>query len=49
VTFSDAVVVDDGGSPQLLLATGAISRPATFYAGNGTSTLTFRSTVEVLK
>ncbi|CAM9547550.1 unnamed protein product, partial [Laminaria digitata] len=46
VTFSGDVIVDDGGSPLLLLETGTTDSPATFYTGNGTSVLTFRSTVQ---
>lgn len=45
--FSGDVIVDEDGSPQLLLETGAEDRAATFYTGNGTSVLTFRSTVQV--
>ncbi len=47
VVFSIDVIVDEDGSPELLLETGAEDRAATFYTGNGTSTLTFRSTVQV--
>lgn len=47
VGFSIDVIVDEDGSPQLLLETGTEDRAATFYAGNGTSVLTFRSTVQV--
>lgn len=47
VEFSIDVIVDEGGSPQLLLETGTEDRAATFYTGNGTSVLTFRSTVQV--
>ncbi|CAM9998664.1 unnamed protein product, partial [Ectocarpus sp. 8 AP-2014] len=47
VEFSGDVIVDEDGSPQLLLETGAEDRSATFYTGNGTSVLTFRSTVQV--
>lgn len=47
VTFSDDVIVDEKGSPLLLLETGTTDSPATFYTGNGTSVLTFRSTIQV--
>ena len=41
------MIVDDGGSPLVLLETGTTDTPGTFYTGNGTSVLTFRSTVQV--
>lgn len=47
VAFSDDVIVDEKGSPLLLLETGTTDSPATFYTGNGTSVLTFRSTIQV--
>lgn len=47
VTFSGDVIVDENGSPQLLLETGTEDSAATFYTGNETSVLTFRSTVKV--
>lgn len=47
VGFSQAVIVDSSGSPELLLETGMTDRVATFYTGNGTSVLTFRSTIQV--
>ncbi|CAN0022502.1 unnamed protein product, partial [Hapterophycus canaliculatus] len=46
VTFSGDVIVDENGSPQLLLETGAENNAATFYTGNETSVLTFRSTIK---
>lgn len=47
VEFSIDVIVDEDGSPRLLLETGTEDSAATFYTGNGTSVLTFRSTVQV--
>ncbi|WP_415409204.1 FG-GAP-like repeat-containing protein [Synechococcus sp. A10-1-5-9] len=47
VTFSEAVVVDTtGGTPTLQLETGTIDRKAIFVSGSGSSTLTFRYTVQ---
>gem|GEM_PF-2952869 len=44
VTFSENVAV--GGSPQLLLNTGAHNEAATYQSGNGTNKLTFAYTVQ---
>ncbi|WP_415409633.1 beta strand repeat-containing protein [Synechococcus sp. A10-1-5-9] len=47
VSFSEAVVVDTtGGTPTLQLETGPIDRKAIFESGSGSSTLTFRYTVQ---
>jgi len=47
VTFDQAVTVDTtGGTPTLLLETGAVDRNATYISGSGTNTLTFRYTVQ---
>ncbi|WP_415409652.1 FG-GAP-like repeat-containing protein [Synechococcus sp. A10-1-5-9] len=47
VSFSEAVVVDtSGGTPTLQLETGTIDRKAIFESGSGSSTLTFRYTVQ---
>ncbi|CDF84448.1 hypothetical protein PKB_3101 [Pseudomonas knackmussii B13] len=47
VTFDQAVNVDtSGGSPTLLLETGATDRTATYQSGNGTNTLIFTYTVQ---
>ncbi|QOT80597.1 hypothetical protein F7R26_024500 [Cupriavidus basilensis] len=47
VTFDQAVTVDTtGGTPTLLLETGAVDRNATYFSGSGTNTLTFRYTVQ---
>lgn len=47
VTFSREVVVNTaGGTPSILLETGTIDRPAVYISGSGTSTLTFRYTVQ---
>ncbi|CAM9188184.1 unnamed protein product, partial [Discosporangium mesarthrocarpum] len=46
VMFSGPVIVDGDGSPEMLLETGEEDRAATYYTGNGTSTLTFRYTVQ---
>lgn len=47
MAFSDDVIVDESGSPRLLLETGTDDSAATFYTGNETSVLTFRSTIQV--
>ncbi|RYG75332.1 hypothetical protein EON77_11325, partial [bacterium] len=44
VTFDQIVTV--GGTPTLLLETGATDRTASYLAGSGTNTLTFRYTVQ---
>jgi autotransporter-associated beta strand protein len=44
VTFDHAVLVI--GSPTLLIETGATDREASFFGGSGTTTLTFRHTVQ---
>jgi hypothetical protein len=47
VVFSEAVVVDTaGGTPRLQLTIGSTTRYATYLSGTGTSTLTFRYTVQ---
>ncbi|GAB3626851.1 hypothetical protein GCM10027419_17020 [Pandoraea terrae] len=47
VTFDQAVTVDtSGGTPTLLLATGALDHSARYISGSGTDTLTFRYTVQ---
>ena len=47
VNFDNNVVVDlNGGSPRLLLETGAIDREAVYVSGSGTNQLTFRYTVQ---
>ncbi|RDK06113.1 hypothetical protein DN412_33040, partial [Cupriavidus lacunae] len=47
VTFDQAVIVDtSGGTPTLLLATGAVDHSARYVSGSGTDTLTFRYTVQ---
>jgi len=47
VTFSEAVTVaTGGGTPTLMLETGTTDRAATYLSGSGTSTLTFRYTVQ---
>lgn len=47
VNFDNNVVVDlTGGSPRLLLETGAIDREAVYVSGSGTTQLTFRYTVQ---
>jgi hypothetical protein len=45
VTFDQAVNVS-GGTPTLLLETGATDRMATYISGSGSDTLTFRYTVQ---
>jgi hypothetical protein len=44
VVFSEAVVVT--GTPRLVLTIGSTTRYATYLSGTGTSTLTFRYTVQ---
>ncbi len=47
ITFDQAVTVDlSGGTPSLLLETGAIDRQAVYVSGSGTNTLTFRYVVQ---
>jgi hypothetical protein len=47
VVFSEAVAVDTtGGTPRLVLTIGSTTRYATYLSGTGTSTLTFRYTVQ---
>jgi hypothetical protein len=47
VQFDDTVVVDTtGGTPRLVLTIGSTTRYATYLSGTGTSTLTFRYTVQ---
>jgi hypothetical protein len=47
VQFSEAVVVDTtGGTPRLELTIGSTTQYATYLSGTGTSTLTFRYTVQ---
>ncbi|KAF1072566.1 MAG: hypothetical protein GAK45_00156 [Pseudomonas citronellolis] len=47
VTFDQAVTVDTtGGSPSLLLLTGAVDRSATYVSGSGSNTLVFSYTVQ---
>jgi len=47
VTFDIAVDVDTGGgTPSLLLETGSTDRPATYLFGSGSTTLTFRYTIQ---
>jgi hypothetical protein len=45
VTFSEPVTVS-GGTPTLLLETGATDRSATYVSGSGTATLTFNYVVQ---
>ncbi|RZI44816.1 DUF4347 domain-containing protein [Herbaspirillum sp. HC18] len=45
VSFNDTVTVA-GGTPSLLLETGATDRAATYVSGSGSSTLTFEYTVQ---
>ena len=45
VTF-DAVVTVSGGTPALLLETGAVDRSASYVSGSGTNTLSFSYTVQ---
>jgi ELWxxDGT repeat protein len=47
VQFDDTVVVDTtGGTPRLVLTIGSTTQYATYQSGSGTSTLTFRYTVQ---
>jgi hypothetical protein len=47
VQFDEAVVVNTaGGTPRLVLTIGSTTRYATYLSGTGTSTLTFRYTVQ---
>jgi hypothetical protein len=47
VTFSEIVNVDTtGGTPTIMLETGATDRPATYASGSGTTTLTFNYTTQ---
>ncbi|MEN2388563.1 Ig-like domain-containing protein, partial [Comamonas sp. A7-5] len=47
VQFDQSVFVDsNGGTPTLLLETGAIDRTATYVSGSGSNTLTFVYTVQ---
>ena len=47
VSFSEVVLVTTtGGTPTLLLETGATDRTASYVSGSGTNTLTFRYTVQ---
>jgi hypothetical protein len=47
VVFSEAVVVNTaGGTPRLELTIGSATQYATYLSGTGTSTLTFRYTVQ---
>ncbi|MGM9516181.1 putative Ig domain-containing protein, partial [Roseateles sp. DB2] len=47
VTFDQAVTVDTaGGTPTLLLETGAVDRNAVYVSGSGTKTLSFTYTVQ---
>ena len=47
VTFDSVVVVDTtGGTPGLVLETGATDRSANYIAGSGSNTLTFSYTVQ---
>jgi hypothetical protein len=47
VTFTDNITVNTGGgTPRWLLETGVTDRYATYLSGTGTSTLTFRYTVQ---
>ncbi|WP_343199985.1 fibronectin type III domain-containing protein, partial [Stenotrophomonas sp. MYb238] len=47
VNFSEAVTVNTGGgTPQLVLETGATDRAVGYSSGSGTSTLTFNYTVQ---
>ncbi|MCQ4240269.1 Ig-like domain-containing protein [Stutzerimonas stutzeri] len=47
ITFNQAVTVNTaGGSPTLLLETGALDRNASYVSGSGTDTLTFSYTVQ---
>ncbi|CAB4640828.1 unannotated protein [freshwater metagenome] len=45
VVFTDAVIVQTGGGTPVLALNAAAGASATFVAGSGTSTLTFRYTV----
>lgn len=47
VTFDQAVTVNtSGGSPSLLMETGATDQPALYVSGSGTNTITFAYTVQ---
>lgn len=47
VTFDQSVAVNTGGgTPSLLLETGAVDRNATYVSGSGTTVLTFNYTVQ---
>jgi ELWxxDGT repeat protein len=47
VQFDETVVVDTtGGTPRLVLTIGSATQYATYLSGSGTSTLTFRYTVQ---
>jgi hypothetical protein len=46
VQFDDTVYVTAGGTPRLVLTIGSTTRYATYLSGSGTSTLTFRYTVQ---
>jgi uncharacterized protein YfaP (DUF2135 family) len=47
VQFDDTVVVNTaGGTPRLVLTIGSTTQYATYLSGSGTSTLTFRYTVQ---
>jgi Domain of unknown function (DUF4347) len=47
ITFDQAVIVDaSGGTPSLLLETGAIDRQAVYVSGSGSNTLTFSYVVQ---
>ena len=47
ITYGKAVVVDTtGGTPFIALTIGAATRNATYLSGSGTTTLTFRYTVQ---
>ncbi|MET1077870.1 MAG: DUF4347 domain-containing protein [Pseudomonas sp.] len=47
VRFDQAVIVNTtGGTPTLLLETGAVDRTATYVSGSGSDTLTFSYTVQ---
>jgi hypothetical protein len=47
VVFSEVVVVNTaGGTPRLVLTIGSATQYATYLSGSGTSTLTFRYTVQ---
>ncbi len=46
VTFSDKMVVDSsGGTPQISIEVGSVTRQAQYVSGSGTKTLVFRYTV----